>query len=356
MDRAGNITLIWAANDGTDITIEEVFRPAGAGSFPTTSTTIQTAPGGVITGYADTRVDCVSQSTQAVIGFRTTGPTPLIQGMNRVGTTWITTAQRVNSVTETIDTSSKPIPQILPNGKSYMAFRATDGVGTDIFVSGRNPGLAAGTTWDSPGSTAVNFLGTIGTPESFDFDMNESGQGIIATEIGGTIAAVFYQSSAAATPQVVTTTTSKAVGAGIDNNGQASLIWQTDVGGNIQLGTRNITGPSWAISTISSGSSNTMPVIDVSENGGIVVGWTDSAAVFQAKVGFSGSIESASTPLDTQTVPGTVNISNGGIAFASWLESVAPNRVEASRTLIDASNLIQALGNKRLVYQKGLYP
>lgn len=50
-----------------------------------------------------------------------------------------------------------------------------------------------------------------------------------------------------------------------------------------------------------------------------------------------------------------VSMSNRGIAFAAWVDA-STGLVEASRTIVEAQNLMNVLGKKRLIYQKGLYP
>lgn len=87
----------------------------------------------------------------------------------------------------------------------------------------------------------------------------------------------------------------------------------------------------------------------------MVASWQDgSTSQTNLRVGLNGVFETDPTLRIKQSQTAVVCISNSGIATAAWLDTATPdNNVQATRT-IQSLSLLQALGNKRLIFQRGL--
>ena len=109
------------------------------------------------------------------------------------------------------------------------------------------------------------------------------------------------------------------------------------------------------LEVISSGTNGQTPAISVSSNGGMVAYWVEDASnTVTLKTGFAGSFESTPTQRSTKWGLRWGCMSNSGTAYAGWLNiSTSDGTIEATRT-IQSLNLLEALGNKRLIFQRGL--
>ncbi|MCB1084961.1 MAG: hypothetical protein KDK60_02550 [Chlamydiia bacterium] len=345
VDEGGNLTAIWITDFSRDVV--SAYRPFGGSWQPIV----------VIDGFGEARtsprVSCVGNSTYSMATWLEVGfPEPILEGAFRTGLVWSV----VDEITDNTFFSANsfiPVPKILPNGTARIVANLEDistGI-TDIYVITRS----LGGTYSAP--MPLGFTGgPFGTdPSLFDFELNSLDQGVVGVLAGnGSIGGTILNGGTWSPAGIITSTMSTAVEVAIDEQSRARAIWST-AAGTIEVGTTPLTPISWSIETLSTGGGNTIPRIDASSNGAVVASWISGASEVLAKVGFNGTFEPTPTNLGSSTSNQDVCVSNGGITYATWINS-GTGFVDASRTIDVSGNILRLLGKKRLIYQKGLYP
>ncbi|MCB1115542.1 MAG: hypothetical protein KDK71_03635 [Chlamydiia bacterium] len=340
VDEAGNFRAAWEFGS----TIRTATKPFGGSWSPYVQVYTRKAT------YDNIRVASVQNNGYAVISwFEDSGVGQNVVAVTFNGSSWTSTFLN-NSSTHTVTSNAKPIPHILPDGTTHIAFIATD-VGTgnaDIFTS---TGSAATGTW-----SAIAGRGS-SKAISFDFSLSDTGNGAIAfLDSSGTVQAVYLLGGVWGTVGTVTATVSKEVKVGIDQNNIATLVYHTSTG-EIQKASTGVTSISYQFATVSPGTTGySTPRLSVSENGGMVVSYLGGSGEVYGQVGANGVFEATPTLLNAAAKNESVAMSDNGTAYALWKDTTGSGFMEASRTFDPAHYLIRALGHKRLIYNKGRFP
>ncbi|QVL56961.1 MAG: hypothetical protein KFB93_06130 [Simkaniaceae bacterium] len=340
VDEAGNLRAVWEFGS----TIRTATKAFGAGWTPFVQIYTRKAT------YDNLRVACVQNNGYSVVSwYEDSGVSKNVVALTYDGATWTNTFLN-NTATHTVDSSSKPIPRILPNGTTHIAFIATD-VGTgnaDIYTS---MGSAATGTWSTIAARGFTKPGT------FDFAQSATGNGGIAClDSTNAVIAAYYIGGAWGPVGTVTSTVTKEVKIGIDQNNIATMAYGTS-SGEIQKASTNVTAISYQFATISPGTVGFhSPRLSVSENGGMVTSYLGGGGEVYGQTGANGVFETTPATLNALAKVESVAMSNNGTAYALWKDTVTTGFMEASRTYNPTDYFIRSLGKKRLILQKGLYP
>ncbi len=366
MDGSGNITVVFIQDDGTSDLVRTDFRPVG-GAWAGAVTQYTAASSNTLTEIA---IHCIRDNFYGMIAWLDQSVTnPVVNTLSRQGsgTGWSSFGVvAINDPTNnTVTAGAAPIPRIQSNGTSVCLLKTTSGGIVQVnYASFNIATLTAGSTWNPAPGTPLPDLGFTGgifgaPPEVFDFDMNKNGNAVVGVSTFNDQVAAAVSTSANSswtTPVLVDPNPTKGIAAAIDKFGFATLAWlQTIPSTNISTASTSVFSPSWVWVVQYIGSVSTLPALDSSPNGGSVLVWDDTSADLNAKVGFQGGFETPPVLVDLNSRVESVSMSNRGIAFAAWVDA-STGFVEASRTIVETQNLINVLGKKRLIYQKGLYP
>lgn len=349
MSETGVATVAFINTDGTNFTVNTATRFPG-GSWSTASAVPSSSTTATIS-----LLNIACRGNEIALTWVET-PGVFVAYYN--GTTWFTPS----SVAVAAPTIS-PIAQFNSTTPTTPIFIAYYPAAADLQFSTVN------TTGGISGSTSVGYstIATFSAVIQFDFKINSSGfmafMSIIDAGASGTqlpIAIIGPTGSFPGLPFIFSSADCKQPGVGIDASGRTTVIFQTVAAGAAYvLVSTNSSGlfSTWGpLETISSGTVNSVPAISVSSNGGMVAYWASGAApgTVNLKTGFAGSFESTPTLRSSSAGFGGVCMSNSGIAYAGWFnQSTSDGFIEATRT-IQALNLLEALGNKRLIFQRGL--
>lgn len=365
MDGSGNITVAFIQDDGTSDLVRTDFRPAG-GVWVGAVTRYTAATINTLTELA---IHCIRDNFYGMIAWLDqSGTDPVVHTLSRQGngTGWSSFGVvAINDPSNnTVTAGTAPIPRIQSNGTSVCLLKTTNTGTVQVnYASFNIATLTATSTWNPAPGTPLPDLGFSGgvfgtPPERFDFDMNRNGNAVVGVSTFNDQVAAAVSTNASSswtTPVLVDPNPSKWVEAAIDNFGFATLAWIQAAPANISTASTSVFAPSWVWIIQQIGSINTVPSLNSSPNGGSVLAWDDGSADLNAKVGFQGDFETPPVLVDLNSKVESVSMSNRGVAFAAWLDA-STGLVEASRTIVEAQNLINVLGKKRLIYQKGLYP
>lgn len=357
MDEAGNVTLAFL--QGTSNTqILTGFRPYGAG-WTTTAQSV----GEATDTASDLSLTCTSTNFYAYISwFDSTAPTPRVYTLFRSGsgTGWAGAPTNVNTGVNAADSNSKAIVKVLSDGNATVVGKFTSPTADYYYSTTTTPGGS----W--PSLTALAFPSLIST-DTFDFDMQPNGNAVVAGTGGTTlrITSTSNPSSWPGAPYNTTITGTSTPSVGVDSNGLASVAWIVS-STTMQIAHDTVGGTTWSPITLTSGGVLSRPKIDVSSNGFRVVAWNDGSGSPSKLVALRGQnteLETTSSVVDAEMELNTLNVyvSPTSRGFAAWNDSVTNNFAEASRTFDGTSsdpttNLLRALGKKRLIYQPTRYP
>lgn len=339
VDEAGNFRAVWEFGS----TIRTATKPFGEAWTPLVQVYTRKAT------YDNLRVAAVQNNGYSVISwFEDSGVSQNVVALTYDGSTWSSTFLN-NTATHTVASNAKPIPHILPNGTTYIAFLGTD-VGTgnsDIYTS---TGSAATGTWSTIAGRGIV------KPDLFDFALSATGNGGIVCLDGASIAqAVYLIGGTWGSVGTVTATIIKEAKIGIDQNNIATIIYGTS-SGEIQKASTYVTSISYQFATISPGTVGFyFPRLSVSENGGMVASYIGGGGEIYGQTGANGVFETTPTVLNALAKNEGVAMSNNGTAYALWKDTTGTGFMESSRTYNPTNNLIKALGNKRLIY-RGFLP
>lgn len=340
VDEEGNLRAVWEFGS----TIRTATKPFGAAWTPFVQIYTRKA------SYDNIRVASVKNNGYAVVSwFEDSGGSQNVVALTYDGTSWSSTFLN-NTANQTVTTSSKPIPHILPDGTTHIAFIATDvGSGNDdIYTS---VGSAATGTW-----ATITGRGTT-KPQYFDFAQSATGNGgIVYLDGANAVNAAYYLGGSWGSFGSVYSPGAKEAKIGIDQNSMVTIVYGTTVG-DIQKASTNATAISYQIATISPGTVGFhSPRLSVSENGGMVTSYIGTGGEVYGQVGANGAFEATPTFLNILAKNENVAMSNNGTAFALWKDTSGTGFMEASRTFNPTDYLIRSLGKKRLIMNKGLFP
>lgn len=363
MDESGNITIAFITTTNPD-QINTAFRAAG-GAW---TSVLNVASGTAANTVQRLTLDCISTNFQAYIAWYDSGA-PDIRSIyrNGSGTSWAGSVVIATTGTLTPSSTPTPIIKVHQSGNAVIGVRLTDTTGPTVDM------YALYTT--SPGgaytSTALGFTNPPGT--SYDFDMDNNGNAVLAARSSTNDIKASTSSDASSgswnAVQTVSSATGTDVKVGIDENGLASIVWVTDSAPVIiQTANATVGAGSWAPIidlTDSTGSTVGDPRIHVSSNGYRIIAWdfpaTNTANQLFVIRGQNATLEATSSVIDSTITAKSLNVytSTTSRGFASWVDLTGNQFAEASRTFepIDATtNLLRALGKKRLIYQPTRYP
>ena len=346
VDDAGNVTIAFLAPSGNGI-VYAAYRPIG-GTWEAAAS-IHTDVGKT---FEDVAVSCTSASTQAIVVWSNTSDS-IVHSVSRVGTVWQSVVTAVNVGAGTINSNSKPQVHMLPDGNTQMALYIASGANQGINYTKASPPPVV---WDA--LTHISGFDAAASVK-FSFATNSNGDGIIVSQDTGDGKAAALISGSWGTAATMGLASPNNMSVGLDKNGLATAVWVIPGTGEIQTKSVPLTSLDWALPvTLSTGSGNGTPILDISDDGHMIVGWRDNAKLFNTKRGLDGTFESTTALVTANQVDvSTIATNIEGRGFAAWTESSGRATVSMTYEPYDPyERLAKAGSNKRLIYQKGIRP
>lgn len=347
IDQSGNVTVAFIAS-GSNGAVYAAYRPDGGTWGAVANVHLDAGK-----TFDDPTIACTSASTQATIAWANTTDS-LVQSVSRTGTVWASKVDVPSIGAGTITTNSTPQIYMLPDGNQQLAFysdAAPDGI---HWTKGSPPSLGV-VSWDAPSD-----LGFGATAVKFDFAVNSIGDAIIVASNGADGFAATQISGSWGAPASMSLASPTNLSAGIDKNDLVTAVWRLPGTEEIQTKSTPAAGPDWSSPvTLSTGTGNVTPILDVSDDSHMIVGWRDAAKTFNTKRGEDGVFEATTALVTTNQVDlSTIATNAEGRGFTAWTESAGLTIVSVTyEPLTDpVGRLLNSLGKKRLIYQKGLYP
>lgn len=347
IDQGGNVTIGFIAS-GANGVVYAIYRPDGGTWGAVAGVHVDAGK-----TFDDPTIACTSTSTQATIAWANTSDS-VVQSVSRTGAVWAPAVTVPTLGAGTITTNSTPQIFMLPDGNQQLAFYSDAAPEGIHWTKGSPPSLGV-VTWDAPSD-----LGFGAAAVKFDFAVNSIGDAMIVAQDGadGFAAAQVSGSWSAASSMSLTSPSNLLVG--IDKNNLVTAVWRLSGTGEIQTKSTQAAGPDWSSPvTLSTGSGNSTPILHVADDSHMIVGWRDAAKAFNTKRGEDGVFEATTAFVTTNQVDfGTIATNAEGRGFATWTETAGLTIVSVTyEPLTDpVGRLVNSLGKKRLIYQKGLYP
>lgn len=347
IDQAGNVTVAFLAS-GTNGIVYSVYRPAGE-----TWQSAEAVHVDVGKTFVDVDVSCTSASTQATVVWSNTSDN-FIQSVSRVGLLWASAVTVPTVGAGTITANSKPSIFMLPDGNQQLAFYSDAAPAGIHYTKGTPPSMGV-VVWDAPSD-----LGFGAAYAKFSFAMNSVGDSIIVATDGSNGLAAAQNGGSWGAPASMSLSSPTNLSVGLDQNGLATAVWRLAGTEVIQYRSTPITALDWSSPiTISTGTGNVTPILDVSEDGHMIVGWRDGSKLFNTKRGEDGVFEATTALVTTNQVDlSTIATNATGQGFTAWTESAGLTIVSVTFEPIGtpSERLIKAGGKKRLINQRGIYP
>lgn len=356
-DELGNITVAALSRNPTNL-VTSFFRPEGSLSW---SQQVIYNPGDNTLQLQDISVSCTQQNAQAIfVWVDTKAGSEKVESKYRKNGSLIPPTVASTLIIDDIppptpNGRSDPIVKMLPNGTSHVVFLG-ENVADFLYTSTFNPTTA---TWGTVFLLGFSMTG----PADFDFAMNDNGDAIVIGYGNGENPLYAYRSGGGwSIPDLMGVSNPETMKVAIDNDGLVSITWIDNATQQVFARSAPVMAlPSdWdvGISNLSTSSANSLSILGTSENGNLIVGWDNTTAgnVFQVRESTSGGSFSSIQEIDSNTSPTSIAINNNGNAFATWVGTDAPKLVKVSFSIDPYENMARALGKKRLIYQKGMYP
>lgn len=382
LDDSGNQTLLFLVTSSVDDIVAK-FRPSG-GSWGTPDTLATSAGPG---DYKNLSLSCIDTNYYGYAAWYDDnsggGSIVKIRTIHRrlagsgIGTTgWDTTVQTVNSGVYSIPLEFRPIIRVLSNGNGTVITRLLTVGSPNIYASTTS---TPGGAWPA-GPINLNFASGGSDPTTdFDFEMRPNGRAIVACTSSGAptdiyAASTINPSGSWNTAALVLSSSAdeKNPAVGVTDSGITQIAFLSIDGGNTSILHSSSTAstniwPSSATSVSTDPLLNVRePQLSVTANGFGVIGWIEDPVTLRTRSTSSGVVNTDGPyTVDVNLTANTYSIaaSDSAKGFASWIDNGSLNGYVESTgttlpddTTIAVDDLIKALGKKRLIYQKGLYP
>lgn len=382
IDDSGNQTLLFLVTSASD-TIVAKFRPTG-GSWGSPDTLATSAGAGDYKNLSLSTIDTnfygyaawydENSGGGSIVKIRTVHRR--LAGSGTGATGWDTTIQTVNSGVYSIPDEITPIIRTLSNGNGTVITRLLTVGSPDIYASTTT---TPGGAWPAA-PINLNFAGAGSAPTTdFDFDMRPNGNAIVACTTSSSPIDIYAASTAnpsaswnTAVLVLSTPVDDKGPSVGVDDVGITQVVFLTIDGGNTSIVHSSSTASSniWPASATNVSLDPLLnvrePQISVTPNGFGVIGWLEDPVTLKTRSSSSGTVNTDGPyTVDTNLTSNTFSVaaSDSAKGFASWIDNGSLNGYVESTgtnlpddTTVAVDDLIRALGKKRLIYQKGLYP
>lgn len=358
IDDQGNVTVAWTIGVAPSL-VHSVYRPYGASSWGTIQTVAD--PGGGIDTYTSIRVACTEANTRAVVVWIESGSGLALTNFRSGSSNWLFAPAAPVSLPNSGTALGSPIVKMKPDGTAQALYMVTGIPGANklFYSEATTPGV-----WSSEIDLGIDNTMTI-----FTFDTNSSGDAIAIARNAASLQTVTRVNGTWGTPQTQTGITNPIdFQIGLDDHGLATGLWQLSSTSNtISYNSFNISAPVTTTSWIPIGttppsitSSFTIenPRLAVSPNGNLLILWREDSTTdpIFGRIGANGTLGIKTTLIDTNTQPIAATISNTGRSFALWTDLSGLKLPEVAETYDSTLNLLRALGKKRFINQKTLYP